>query len=54
MGISSFNGFDGMMFRIIPVIVVMGFVFVFGTIIVRSIRGAKQWKENNASPVLTV
>ncbi len=54
MGISSYNGIDGMMFRIIPVIVGIGFVFVFGTIIVRVIRGATQWKKNNASPILTV
>jgi Protein of unknown function (DUF2500). len=39
---------------IIPIIVILGFVFVFGTIIVRSIKGAKQWKRNNESPLLTV
>ncbi|PKM72547.1 MAG: DUF2500 domain-containing protein [Firmicutes bacterium HGW-Firmicutes-16] len=54
MGYSPFDGFGGMMFSIIPVIVIIGFVFVFGTIIVRSIQGAKQWKRNNESPVLTV
>ncbi|MEA4895462.1 MAG: DUF2500 domain-containing protein [Oscillospiraceae bacterium] len=51
---SPFDGFGGIMFSIIPVIVIIGFVFVFGTIIVRSIQGAKQWKRNNKSPVLTV
>ncbi len=50
----GFGGFGGMMFSIIPVIVFIGFIFVFGTIIARSIQGAKQWKRNNESPVLTV
>lgn len=54
MGFSPFGGFGDIMFTIVPIIVVMGFVFVFGTIIVRSIQGAKQWKRNNESPVLTV
>jgi hypothetical protein len=54
MGFSPFGGFGGIMFSIIPVIVIIVFVFVFGTIIVRSIQGAKQWKRNNESPVLTV
>lgn len=54
MGFLSFGGFGNIMFSIIPVIVTIGFVFVFGLIIVRSIQGAKQWKRNNASPVLTV
>ncbi len=44
----------GIMFSIVPVIVIIGFVFVFGTIIVRGIRSAQQWKQNNDSPVLTV
>jgi hypothetical protein len=42
------------MFSIIPVIVVLGFIFVFSIIIVRSIQNAKQLKRNNESPVLTV
>lgn len=53
MGDSPYGGFD-IMFNIVPVIVIIGFVFVFGTIIVRSIQGAKQWKRNNESPILTV
>ncbi len=44
----------GFMFSIIPVIVVIGFIFVFGTVIARSIQGAQQWKRDNASPILTV
>lgn len=53
MGFSPFDGF-GIMFAIVPMIVFLGFIFVIGTIIVRSIQGAKQWKKNNESPVLTV
>jgi Protein of unknown function (DUF2500). len=44
----------GIMFIIIPVLVVLGFVFVFTAIIVRSVQGARQWNRNNNSPVLTV
>jgi hypothetical protein len=54
MGFSPFGGLGGIMFSIVPVIVIIGFVFVFGAIIVRSIQGAKQWRRNNESPVLTV
>jgi hypothetical protein len=54
MEVSPFGGFGGIMFSVVPVIVLLGIVFVFGTIIVRSIQGAKQWKKNNESPVLTV
>jgi fatty acid desaturase len=54
MGFSPFGGFGGIMFGIVPVIVIIGFIFVFGTIIVRSIQGAKEWKRNNETPVLTV
>ncbi len=53
MGFSPFGGFD-IMFSIVPVIVVIGFVVVTGLIIVRSIQGARQWKRNNDSPILTV
>ena len=49
-----FSGISNLMFTIVPVIVVIGFVFVFGTLIVQSIRGARQWSKNNHSPVLTV
>jgi len=54
MGFSPFDWFGSMMFNIVPVIVIMGFIFVFGTIIVRSVQGVKQWKRNNESPILTV
>jgi len=53
MGYAPYTGV-GIMFTIIPVIVILGFIFVFGTIIIRSLQGAKQWKRNNDSPVLTV
>lgn len=51
---SPVYGGAGVMFSIVPIIVIFGFFFVFGTIIVRSIQGVKQWKKNNDSPVLTV
>ena len=42
------------MFTLIPILVIFVFFFVFGTILVHGIKGAKQWRRNNASPVLTV
>lgn len=42
------------MFSIIPVIVVVMFVVVFGMILISAVRGATQWKKNNESPILTV
>lgn len=54
MGLSPFGDMGDAMFSIVPVIVMIGFVFVFGTIIVRSIQGVGQWRRNNASPILTV
>lgn len=54
MGYSPFGGLEGAMFSIMPVIVVIGFMFVFGMIIVRIVQGIGQWSRNNASPVLTV
>ena len=47
-------GFGNIMFSVIPIIVTIGFIFVFGTIMVRSIKGAKTYSENNKSPILTV
>lgn len=47
-------GFGNIMFSIIPIIVTIGFIFVFGTIIVSAIKGAKTNSENNKSPILTV
>lgn len=51
---SSMFFIGDLMFAIVPIIILIGFVIVFGTIIARSISGARQWKRNNASPVLTV
>jgi len=53
MGFSPFREFS-IMFTIIPVFVVLGFIFIFSIIIVSSIQKANQWKKNNDSPVLTV
>lgn len=51
-----FDPYDdpGIMFSIIPVIVVIGFIVVIGMIIYSAVQGAQQWKRNNESPVLTV
>jgi hypothetical protein len=48
-----FNGFDSG-FALIPVIVIAGFLLVFGMIIVNAIKGAMQWNKNNSTPMLTV
>ncbi|MBC8546633.1 DUF2500 domain-containing protein [Clostridiaceae bacterium NSJ-31] len=48
------GGAFGAAFSIIPVIVIIGFVLVFGMILVSAVRGAAQWNKNNHSPVLTV
>jgi cytoskeletal protein RodZ len=53
MEFSSYGGMDTM-FSIIPVIVILVFVFVIGAIIVSAIRGVSQWQKNNEAPVLTV
>ena len=50
----GFSPFNDAMFTIVPALVVIGFIVVFGLIIVSGIKGAKQWKRNNDSPVLTV
>lgn len=42
------------MFSIVPVIVIVGFVAVFVMIFARVIHSAKEYKTNKASPVLTV
>ena len=54
MGFSPFDGFSGLMFNIVPVIVMIGFVFVFGFILIQIIQSIRQWNRNNDSPVLTV
>ena len=54
MRILAFGGIGNIMFDIVPVIVVMGFIFIFGIIIYRAVTGAQQWNKNNQSPILTV
>lgn len=54
MSVFPFGGLDGVLFSLVPVLVVLVFAFVFGMLIVRSVQGAKQWKRNNSSPRLTV
>jgi len=54
MGHSPFGGGADAMFSIVPVIVVLGFILVFGIIIFRMIKGGVEWSNNNNSPVLTV
>lgn len=49
-----FSPFGDLMFTIVPIFMFLMFILVFGTIIVRAVSGAKQWKKNNDSPVLTV
>ncbi len=51
---SPFHELILLMFINVPVIIMIGFIVIFGVIIVRLIQGAKQWKRNNESAVLTV
>ena len=50
----GFSPFDGVMFTIIPVIVGIGFILVFGIIVFMVIKSGIEWDKNNRSPVLTV
>jgi len=52
MGFAPISG--GAMFSIVPTIVVLGFVLVFGIIVFRIIKGGIEWSNNNNSPILTV
>ena len=42
------------MFTLVPMIIAVGFIFVFGMILYSIITGVKQWDKNNHSPLLTV
>lgn len=53
MGFSSYGG-AGIMFSIVPIIIMIVFILVFGMIIVGAIQGTMRWSKNNASPILTV
>lgn len=44
----------GIMFSVVPSIVTIGFVVIFGIFIVVAIKGLAQWNKNNNSPLLTV
>lgn len=44
----------GIMFSMVPGIVTIGFIVVFGIFILAAIKGLAQWNKNNHSPVLTV
>ena len=50
MGSSLFGG----LFAIMPFIVGLGFIVIFGLIIYRLIKSGMEWNKNNNSPVLTV
>lgn len=45
---------DNAMFTIVPIMVTLGFVLVFGIILVNVFKGIGRWKYNNAQPILTV
>ncbi|MFO1446304.1 DUF2500 domain-containing protein [Bacillus sp. Bva_UNVM-123] len=51
-----FDPFDsgGFMFTLVPIIIGIGFIIVFGTIIVRVFGNIRQWKKNEQSPRLSV
>lgn len=51
-----FDPFDsgGFMFTLVPIIIGIGFIIVFGTIIVGIFGNIKQWKKNEQSPRLSV
>lgn len=47
-------GGAGVMFTVVPVLVIIGFITVLGIVVYRLVQGAQKWKRNNDSPVLTV
>ena len=53
MGDSQLLDSGGAMFDIVPFVIAIGFIIVFGAILFAVIKGVKQWSDNNASPVLT-
>ena len=54
MGFSPLGGGFDIMFTIIPVIIILVFILVFGIIIFRAVKGGMEWNNNNNSPVLTI
>jgi Protein of unknown function (DUF2500) len=49
-----YGGVENSMFTIMPVIIIIIFIVVLGIFIVNAVQGARQWKENNDSPILSV
>jgi len=47
-------GNTGFIFNIFPVFFMIAFLAILGLILYRVVQGARQWKRNNDSPVLTV
>ena len=45
---------ESILFTVVPIFMGIFFVLVFGIIIIAIVNGAKQWKKNNDSPVLSV
>ncbi len=49
-GLNIFN----ILFDVFPILFLLTFALVFGVVLFTLIRAAKQWKDNNSSPRLTV
>ncbi len=47
-------GGSDFMFTLVPIFIMVVFIVVFGLIIASFIKGAKEWNNNNKSPVLIV
>lgn len=47
-------GVNNLMFNIVPVIVTVGFIIVFGLVLFNIFKGIKTWNYNNNQPVLAV
>lgn len=48
------GGLSGLMFSIVPLFIGATFIVIIGILITQTVKGARQWKKNNDSPVLTV
>ncbi|MEF9983212.1 MAG: DUF2500 domain-containing protein [Oscillospiraceae bacterium] len=51
---NSFSFFGNIMMTIVPIIVVIGFILVFVSIISQLVRSSNENHKNNNSPILTV
>jgi len=49
-----FYGFGNLMFTIVPVIITIGFIAVFGMVVMTFVSAARQKRKDDNSPVLTV